>query len=222
MFDWSKISTVLLDMDGTLLDLHFDNYFWLCHLPQRYSELANISIAEAKKELLGHYEKVAGTIDWYCLDYWTEQLNLPIVALKREIEEKISLRPDTLPFLDALKAAGKEVVLVTNAHPDSLSLKVEKTALDQHIDLLISTHKYGVTKESQSLWQQLQADLNFDNDKTLFVDDSINILDSAKKFGIEHLLAVANPDSQQAQLCASKLKGYKAVTDYREIIKALN
>ena len=218
MFDWSKISTVLLDMDGTLLDLHFDNYFWLCHLPQRYSEHANISLTQAKQNLLDHYQKVAGTISWYCLDYWAEQLNLPIVELKKEVEEKISIRPDTLPFLDALKKAGKQVVLVTNAHPDSLSLKIEKTALDQHIDVLISTHQYGVTKESQQLWQKLQADLHFDNNNTLFVDDSIAILDSAKRFGIKHLLAVANPDSQRDHHSIDQLKGYNAVTDYRDII----
>ena len=218
MLDWSKISTVLLDMDGTLLDLHFDNYFWLEHLPKRYSDCANISLEQAKTELLSHYHKVHGTIDWYCLDYWREQLNLPIVELKKEVQEKISLRPDTLPFLDALRSAGKQVVLVTNAHPDSLSLKVEKTALDSHIDLLISTHKYGVTKESQLLWQQLQADVKFDNDKTLFVDDSIAILDSAKLYGIKYLLAVANPDSQREHLTGQQLKGYNAVTDYRDLI----
>ncbi len=218
MFDWSKIATVLLDMDGTLLDLHFDNYFWLEHLPKRYSECANISLEDAKHDLVKHYKNVEGTIDWYCLDYWAEQLSLPIVALKKEVQEKISLRPDTLPFLDALRKAGKQVVLVTNAHPDSLSLKVERTALDQHIDRLISTHQYGVTKESQLLWKKLQEDVKFDNNTTLFVDDSIAILDSAKRYGIKHLLAVANPDSQRSHHSSEQLKGYSYITDYRDLI----
>ncbi|HBT55971.1 MAG TPA: haloacid dehalogenase, partial [Pseudomonas sp.] len=33
MLNWNAIDTVLLDMDGTLLDLHFDNHFWLEHMP---------------------------------------------------------------------------------------------------------------------------------------------------------------------------------------------
>ena len=45
---WSDIDTVLLDMDGTLLDLHFDNHFWLEHLPQRYAELHGVSRAMAE------------------------------------------------------------------------------------------------------------------------------------------------------------------------------
>lgn len=218
MLNWEKINYVILDMDGTLLDLHFDNYFWQSHIPSKYAAAHNITLKAAQEYLHIETSKVSGKIEWYCLDYWTEKLDLPIVELKREIQHKIALRPDTLPFLDALKRANKKVVLVTNAHQDSLSLKVERTALDKHIDLLISTHQYGTTKESQTLWQKLQADLKFDKESTLFVDDSLTILDSAKKFGIQHLLAVANPDSQRPPVSADHLKGYPYITDYRKII----
>lgn len=218
MLDWKKIKTVLLDMDGTLLDLHFDTYFWLEHLPLRFAEKHSMPFTQAQSHLKVEINKVAGQLEWYCLDYWAAKLDLPIVELKREIEHKISIRPDSIPFLDALKAAGKEVILLTNAHPDSLSLKIEKTALDSHIDCLISTHKYGVTKESQLLWQKLQADIDFDNNTTLFVDDSIPILDSAKTYGIKYLLAVANPDSSLPAVAEKQLKGYPYITDYRDII----
>jgi len=117
MLDWSKISTVLLDMDGTILDLHFDNHFWLTHLPQRYSESANISVEQAKKNLVQHYEKVSGTLSWYCLDYWAEQTNLPIVALKREVQHLIKLRNDAHDFVIALKQSGRQSFLVNSFTP---------------------------------------------------------------------------------------------------------
>ena len=191
--NWSEISTVLLDMDGTILDLHFDNQFWLEHLPLRYSEKMSISLEVAKEKLKADYLAVVGTIEWYCLDYWAEQTQLPIRELKREIQHLIQLRSDAKNFLLALQASGKDIVLVTNAHPDSLSLKIERTQLDQYFDSLYSTHEFGVTKESQLLWQRLQARHGFDCSKTLFIDDSIEILESAQQYGIKHLLAVANP-----------------------------
>lgn len=215
MLNWANIKTVLLDMDGTLLDLHFDNHFWMEHTPKAYAKKHNIPLQQAKTELQKQNDAVYGQLEWYCLDYWQQELDLPIVELKREIQHLIELRPDTIPFLDALKAAGKRVVLVTNAHPDSLSLKVERTQLDEHIDLLISCHKYGVSKESQSLWQQLQQELNFDPVTTLFVDDSERILQSAQQFGIQHLLAVANPDSKKP---AQEISGFENVTDYRDLL----
>lgn len=213
---WQQIQTVLLDMDGTLLDLHFDNHFWLEHLPQKIAQKQGISLELAQQQMRAEYEKVQGTIDWYCLDFWANKLEMDIVEAKREIEHLIGLREDTLPFLDALKASGREVVLVTNAHPDSLSLKVEHTALDKHIDLLLSTHEFGVTKESQLLWQRLQNRLQFDNHSTLFVDDSLGILEAAQTFGIKHLLAVANPDSKQQ---IRQIDQFEAVTDYRHLLE---
>jgi putative hydrolase of the HAD superfamily len=218
MLDWSKISTVLLDMDGTILDLHFDNHFWLHHLPKRYSESENISLEQAKEKLSSHYKDVEGTLDWYCLDYWAKQTNLSISDLKREVQHLIRLRDDAHDFLMALRASGRKIILVTNAHPDSLSLKIERTALDQYFDTLYSTHEFGVTKESQLLWQRLQAKQNFDVEKTLFVDDSLVILASAKKYGIKHLLAVANPDSKQG---SREINDYPAITDYRELLEEI-
>jgi putative hydrolase of the HAD superfamily len=203
-------------MDGTLLDLHFDNQFWLEHIPQKMSKRQGKSIEQCKQEMRDSYAKVQGQIQWYCLDYWAEQLDLNIIEAKQEIAHLISLRPDTLPFLDALRASQKKVVLVTNAHPGSLSLKVEKTQLDEHIDELISTHQFGVTKESQLLWQKLQAHLNFDPAKTLFVDDSQVILDAAKEYGIAYTLGITNPDSK---LPENEIHGHVTTNDYLGLLR---
>ncbi len=215
---WSEVSTVLLDMDGTILDLHFDNHFWLEHLPLRYSEKMAISLEEAKEKLKNDYLAVAGTINWYCLDYWAARTQLSIKDLKREVQHLIQLRSDAKNFLKALKASGREVILVTNAHPEALSLKIERTQLDQYFDTLYSTHDFGVTKESQLLWQRLQAKQRFECHKTLFIDDSLDILKSAQQFGIKHLLAVANPDSKKP---TNIIDGYESVTDFNLLVEQL-
>lgn len=215
MLQWSEIDTVLLDMDGTLLDLHFDNYFWQVHLPQRWAELSGKSAAEASAELMAEYSQLQGKLEWYCLDYWGKRLQLPINELKREIIHKIQMRDDVPAFLTALQATDRHVALVTNAHPDSLSLKLERTDLARYIEQLISTHEFGVTKESQQLWHKLQHRLGFDPERTLFVDDSLPILEAAREFGIKHLLGVANPDSQKP---GNHYHGFSMVTDYRSLL----
>jgi len=212
MLNWSEISTVLLDMDGTILDLHFDTHFWLEHFPIRYSEKHGISIEEAKHKLLERYQALTGTIDWYCLDYWTEFTQMPLPEIKREVQHLIQLREDADEFLTALKHSGREVILVTNAHPDALSLKIERTQLDKYFDVLYSTHEFGAVKESQILWERLQAKQGFELDKTLFVDDSLPVLESAKRYGIKHILAVENPDSKKP---ANTFADFTSISDYR-------
>jgi len=218
LLNWSEISTVLIDMDGTILDLHFDNHFWLEHLPLRYSEKMNISLEEAKEKLSADYQSVVGTIEWYCLDYWSKKTQMSIKELKREVQHLIQLRADAKNFLIALKASGRKVIMVTNAHPEALSLKIERTQLDQYFDVLYSTHEFGVSKESQLLWQRLQAKEGFECHNTLFIDDSIDILKSAQKFGIKHLLAIANPDSKKS---TNIIKGFYSITDFELLVAQL-
>ncbi|EGI71342.1 GMP/IMP nucleotidase [Pseudoalteromonas sp. AS84] len=215
MLNWSKIDTVLLDMDGTLLDLHYDSHFWLNVIPAQHALARGISLDAAKADILKRYQAVSGQIQWYCLDYWEQQLSLPIMELKRESQHLIKMREDVPHFLTELKKAGKELILLTNAHPESVMLKFEHTAIDNYLDGVVSTHEYGVSKEQQSLWHQVQKDLGFNKSRTLFVDDSIAVLNAAREYGIEHLLAVANPDSQQPH---NEIADYLSVTDYRKII----
>jgi putative hydrolase of the HAD superfamily len=215
---WADIDTVLLDMDGTLLDLHFDNHFWLEHLPLRYAELHGISREAASAELLPLFRAHAGTLPWYCTDFWSRELDLSVRDLKREVAHLIALRPDADTFLQALRAAGKRVVLITNAHRDSLSLKLEKVELAPYFDRLISSHDYGFPKEDQQFWFALQQDFPFEPARSLFIDDSLPILRSAGRYGVAHLLAVRQPDSRGQ---AKDTEEFAAVEDYRQLAAQL-
>ena len=214
LLPWADIDTVLLDMDGTLLDLHFDNHFWLEHLPQRYAELHGVSRALADAELMPLFRQHAGTLPWYCTDFWSRELKLSVRDLKREVAHLIALRPHADTFLAALRTAGKRVVLITNAHRDSLSLKLEKVELAPYFDRLISSHDYGFPKEDQQFWFALQQDFPFDPARSLFIDDSLPILRSAGRYGVAHLLAVRQPDSRGQ---TKDTEEFTAVEDYRQL-----
>lgn len=214
MINWNAIDTVLLDMDGTLLDLHFDNYFWLTHLPQRYAEIHQMDLETATANLYRHIRAHEGTLQWYCLDFWSDTLELDIRSLKAEIQHKIQVRPHVETFLERLRAHNKKLLLVTNAHPKSLSLKIEVTAIDRWLDIIISSHEFQQPKEAQAFWRELQAREQFNPERTLFVDDTVRVLDSAKQFGIQHLLCIHQPDSQQPRL----INDYPAIHHFDEIM----
>ena len=197
MIDWSKISTVFLDLDGTLLDLHFDNHFWLEYVPQCYAEKHDLPLEESHKRLDEKYTAAYGSLNWYCVDYWTRELGLDIAALKQGIREKISVRPYVEEFLEALHMHGKRVVLVTNAHPLSFQVKLKETGLGRYFHHIITSHELHHPKEEQQFWLNLHEIEPVIKHQTLFIDDNFSVLDAAKEYGIEHLLAIKQPDSTE-------------------------
>ncbi|RUO35629.1 GMP/IMP nucleotidase [Aliidiomarina sanyensis] len=214
MLDWSNIDTVLLDMDGTLLDLRYDNHFWNERLHAHYSEIHGVTLEAAQQHLQTEFMNVAGTLDWYCLDYWQHRLGLPIRDLKRQTVELIQLRPDTQAFLEQLKSAKKQVALITNAHPDALALKNEFTPLKSLCPTQFSTHEFGYCKEFQQLWTALRQRYDFDPARTLFIDDGEHILDSARTFGIRYTVGITNPDSGLAPKTFTR---HPAISSFSEL-----
>ena len=196
---WNEIDDVFLDMDGTLLDLHFDNHFWLEFVPDRYAADNGLTPDEGRRKLLDLYRSREGTLDWYCVDHWSRELGLDIVLLKQEVDHLISVHPHVLAFLRALQQAGKSRVLVTNAHQKSLQLKLQKTRLSGYLDRVVSSHDIGLPKENPRFWTALRKIVQFDPDRSLFVDDSLSVLRSARRYGIAYLLAISQPDSTQPQ-----------------------
>lgn len=212
---WGEIGTVLLDMDGTLLDLHFDNHFWQVYVPAKYAERHGLDPVEAHDECFRRYNAKAGTLDWYCIDYWTEALNLDIVTLKEELSHLIQVHPDVPEFLVAARAAGKRVVLVTNAHHKSLDLKMRRTGLEVHFDAIHSSHSFGVAKEDPAFWTKLRQVEPFEPAHTLLADDSLPVLRSAATYGIRHLLAIREPDTR---LPPKDTAEFQAITRFSEVM----
>lgn len=218
MFEWNEIDTVLLDMDGTLLDLRFDNKFWLHHLPTKIASQEGIPLEQAKQQMQLKCEAVKGTLNWYCIDYWSKETDLNIRQLKIENAASIAMRADVPPFLRALKKRNIQRILLTNAHPESLAIKIDKTRLDKHLDHMYSTHEFGHCKESLKLWQALITKHPFNPERTLFIDDNEELLLIAQKFGIRHVLGIENPDSG---LEPQTFKHCLSINDYNVLTKDL-
>ncbi|MDX1800244.1 MAG: GMP/IMP nucleotidase [Marinobacter sp.] len=197
MIHWPAIETVFLDMDGTLLDLHFDTHFWLEHLPARYAEHHQMTREQGRAHVIPMIRAERGSLNWYCTDFWSQRLCLDIPALKAEVRDRIAYRPFVKEFLGQLKASGRRTVIVTNCHPDPLALKLESTGLDHWVDMIVSSHQLGKPKEAADFWSDLALRIPYDPATTLMIDDSFPVLDSAAAAGIRHCLAILAPDSQQ-------------------------
>ena len=195
--NWNTIQTVFLDMDGTLLDLHFDNHFWLEHMPVQYANKHRIPLEQARTTLAQITRNKEGTLDWYCLDYWERKLDMDIVNLKHQVSDKIAVRANVEKLLHFIKQQGCRMVLLTNAHHKTVTLKFGYTTIETYFDTVITSHDIGMAKEEMGFWDKLHDSEDFDPEHSLFIDDNLDVLASAEHYGIAHLLTIHQPDSQQ-------------------------
>ena len=213
MVDWNHIESVFLDLDGTLLDLRFDNHFWVEFIPEHYAQHHQLAPEKARAEVFARMKQLRGTLDWYCTDFWSRELNLDIIALKATKRHLIQTRPGAEDFLTTLQGGPRRVVLVTNAHPETIDLKMDQTGIATLFDRIISSHDLGYPKEHDEFWKLLQKTEPFSAEKTLFIDDNLDVLRSAAAYGISHLLAIPCPDSTREAMDTEEFRGLGAFDD---------
>jgi putative hydrolase of the HAD superfamily len=211
--DWDRIDTVLVDMDGTLLDLAFDNFFWLELLPEHYAEIHGCSVEEARAALAGRFDAIAGTLNWYCLDHWTRDLGLDIRSLKRRSAHLVRYLPGAREFLASVRARGKHLWIVTNAHRDTLAVKTEQTGIDRLVDRVVSSHDLCAPKESAEFWRGLERQHPFARGRTLLIEDSLAVLHAAAGYGVAHTIAIRRPDSRHPPRAIDAFAAVDGVAD---------
>ena len=194
--DWNQIDSILLDLDGTLLDLNFDLHFWLKYLPQVYSEKHSISHQEAQDILMLMLNAEKGKLNWYCIDFWQEKLDLDIMELKNNISYLIKVHPNVKRFLTQARKYDKRIYLITNAHRKTIELKMSVTQLHDYFDGIVSSHDFGFAKQQQTFWHKLSEEIHLNKNRTIFFDDSADVLQSAFEFNIKHIVAISKPSSK--------------------------
>jgi HAD superfamily hydrolase (TIGR01509 family) len=210
-----EIRYVLLDMDGTLLDKYFDDYFWEHLLPEKVAEKKNISFGKAKEELLKRYKAHEGTLNWTDIDFWSRAAEIDIPALKEQIKHLIEVHPHVEDFLTMLKHQKKKVFLVTNAHYKVLDLKLKKTQIGKYFDEAITSFEIGYPKEMIEFWEKAQKRLGFEKEKSLFIDDTKAVLRTARKFGIRYILYKAYSSSKAEKGTSSE---FPSIHDFKELM----
>jgi FMN phosphatase YigB (HAD superfamily) len=197
--DWSAIDTVLLDLDGTLLDQKYDNHIWRDLIPQRYALARGIELDAAYEEIGRKFEARAHTLDWYDIAYWTRELGVDVGGLHREVRSHCGWLPGARDFLLRMRAAGKRTILLTNSHPVALAVKHEETGVLDLLDEAATSHDFGAPKENAAFWTAARARFGFDPARSLFADDNTAMLDAARLSGVRWVFGIRHWDSRSSK-----------------------
>ena len=196
LVDWDRVHDVLLDMDGTLLDRHFDNFFFEEELPRRYAAKEGLQFDVSRDRLMAMYRSVEGELAWTDLEYWTGRVGIDVVGMHRELQHMIGFLPGAQQFLEAVRAKGKRITVLTNAHQTGVAVKSAKTGLDRYVDRIVDAFEVGYLKMRPEYWPACRRLVGFDPSRSLYVDDDQSCLDSASRYGIAAIVHSAKSSSQ--------------------------
>lgn len=194
--DWAAIDTVLLDLDGTLLDQAYDNHIWRDLIPQRFAVLRGLDLHEAYAQIRRLFEGRSGTLEWYDIDFWTRTLGVDVAALHREVRSHVAWLPGAREFLQRMRRAGKRLVLLTNSHPVALAVKHEQTGVLDLLDAAASSQEFGAPKEHPDFWSRARERFGFDPARSLFADDNARMIEAARAAGIRWVYGVRHWDTR--------------------------
>jgi len=211
--DWTQVDDVLLDMDGTLLDRDFDNFFFEEELPRRYAALQGMDESAAREKLFALYRSVEGELAWTDLHYWTKTTEIDVVALTREFSHRIGYLPGAEDFLRALRLRGKRVVILTNAHAEGVAIKCAKTGLDKQVDRIVNAFEVGALKMREAYWPACQRRLGFDPARALYIDDDEACLVAADTFGVRHIRHSAKSSTKRPACLSRHYPSLERLTD---------
>ena len=212
---------IMFDMDGTLLDLAFDDLIWNHKLPERHAETHQCTLEQSQNILKAFYQQHNHTLCWYSSKYWTEKVGVDVLQLQYEHKDKIAPRVGCFELLKQLTQQGYRCWLLTNADCAGLKLKLENVDLSPYFEVMISSEEIGYSKEFVEFWQILQKQHPFDPKYACLVDDTAPVLKSAENFGIQHLITITQPSSLRAARHALELE-YPAIHDLTELLPILS
>lgn len=215
---WRAGDTCVLDMDGTLLDLHFDNQVWNQQLPRQLAAQRGLSLTAASEEVRRSLASQRDSLLWYCMEHWSEVFALELSAIEAQLEHLICIRPGVEAFLNFLREREVRLILATNAHPQSLTRKLAVTGIGQYFETIVSAHEFGFAKEHDNFWSLFAERCAIRRETTVFIDDNPRVLAAAQRFGIRHLFGIAQPDSRGTGIEDS---GFVRLHDFAELYAPL-
>ena len=205
-------------MDGTLLDLAYDDFIWNDLLPIRYAQQHGCSLEQSQKILHTFYQEHNHTLNWYSSRFWTSKVDVDVLAMQIEHKDKVAFRPYCLELLNYLKQNGYPIWLATNADCSGLQFKLEQMGIANYFDVIVSSEQIGHAKEFIEFWQGLNALHPFNAQDVYFIDDTEKVLNGAKKYGIVNLLSIAQPSSSKA---AREVAAYPMLDKLTDLILLL-
>lgn len=200
---------ISFDLDGTLVDMNFDDIIWQKEIPSSFAKKNNVSFEEARKIVFSEYYKalfIEKTRRWTDVEFWFERFDLGSVEdMLREAEKHVIIYEDTLEILKYLKEKYK-LIIISNAHLKFIDVKLRREGLRDYFDKIISAPEELGMNKNKSIFLTVADLLGVKPSEMVHVGDSIQSdFDAATIAGLNAILIDRSGDHEGNNIIHSLL-----------------
>ena len=113
-----SLKIISFDVDGTLVDLEYNDLIWFKEIPELVAKKKKISFEKSLKFVHEEYAKLGEhNLNWYDINYWISYFGIEISPDKifEKYEPQVKIYPEVIPLLEELKK--KYILIVITAMP---------------------------------------------------------------------------------------------------------
>jgi len=114
----NTLKIISFDVDGTLVDLEYNDLIWFKEIPELVARKKKISFEKSLKFVHEEYAKLGEhNLNWYDINYWISYFGIEISPDKifEKYEPQVKIYPEVIPLLEELKK--KYILIVITAMP---------------------------------------------------------------------------------------------------------
>ncbi len=113
-----SLRIISFDVDGTLVDLEYNDLIWFKEIPELVAKKKKISFEKSLKYVHEEYAKLGEhNLNWYDINYWISYFGIEISPDKifEKYEPQVKIYPEVISLLEELKK--KYTLIVITAMP---------------------------------------------------------------------------------------------------------
>ena len=167
----NTLKIISFDVDGTLVDLEYNDLIWFKEIPELVARKKNISFEESLKLVKEEYTKLGErNLNWYDINYWISYFSLEISPNKifEKYESQVKIFPEAIPLLEELRK--NFILIVITAMPrEFLIPKMKK--LEKYFKFSFSALSDFKELKNSEIYSKISKSLNVHPEQILHVGD---------------------------------------------------
>ncbi len=171
MIEKKELKIISFDVDGTLVDLEYNDLIWFKEIPELVAKKKKISFERSLKYVYEEYTKLGEhNLNWYDINYWVTYFGLKVSPKKilEKYESQVKIFPEIIPLLEELKK--NFILIVITAMPrEFLIPKMKK--LEKYFKFSFSALSDFKELKNSEIYSKISKALNVHPKQILHIGD---------------------------------------------------